>query len=87
MSIKTNITREDYVAFVRQVARSLSAANGERTVRMFIAITLGFGIGLALSLVHVSSFLQEETEGCKSLGTGALGDRALPLRVSFNLRD
>lgn len=53
MSIKTDITRQDYTAFVVHVARTVSATNGGRIVRMFIAITMGLGIGLALALLDL----------------------------------
>jgi len=55
MSIKTDITQEDYTAFVKYVARSVSATSGEKMVRIFIAIAVGFGIGFALSLLNLSS--------------------------------
>ena len=55
MSIKTDITQEDYTAFVKHAARSVSAVSGDKVVRMFIAIAIGLGIGFALSLLHLSS--------------------------------
>ena len=55
MSIKTEITQEDYSAFVSHVARSVSAASGDKIVRMFTAIGIGLAIGFALSLFHLSS--------------------------------
>lgn len=54
MSIKTEITQEDYTAFVKYVARSVSAASGDKVVRLFIAIAIGLGIGFALSMLHLS---------------------------------
>ncbi len=55
MNIKTDITQEDYTAFVKHVARTVSAAPGDRVVRMLIGIAVGLGIGFALSLLHLSS--------------------------------
>ncbi len=54
MSIKTDLTREDYVAFVKHVGRTVSAVGGDRLVRMLIAVAIGLGIGLTLSLLHIS---------------------------------
>lgn len=55
MSIKTEITQEDYTAFVKHVASTVSANSNDRLVRLFIGIGIGIGIGFALSLLHLSS--------------------------------
>jgi|GEM_PF-6732463 len=57
MSIKTDITQGDYAAFVKHVARTVSAASGDKVVRKFIAIAICLGIGFALSLLNLSSHL------------------------------
>jgi len=54
MNIKTNITLEDYTAFVKHVARSVSVTDGDRLVRMFIAVAFGLGIGFVVSLFNIS---------------------------------
>jgi hypothetical protein len=53
MSIKTDISQEDYTAFVKHVARTLSAARGDRIVRIFIGICVGLGVGFVLSGLHL----------------------------------
>lgn len=73
MNISTNITQEDYTAFVKHVARSVSVASGDRTVRMFIAIAVGLGIGFALSLLHVAS----HPEALAGMLCGAFGSSFL----------
>jgi len=55
MSIKTEITQDDYTAFIKHVARSVSTTSGDRIVGLFVCIAIGLGIGFVLSLSHLSS--------------------------------
>ncbi len=55
MSIKTDISQEDYTAFVKHIARTISTASEDKVIRIFICIAIGLGLGLALSLIHLSS--------------------------------
>ena len=55
MSIKIDITQNDYAAFVKYVARKVSTTRGEAIVLIFIWITIGLGFGFALSLLNLSA--------------------------------
>ncbi|HEX4343252.1 MAG TPA: YcxB family protein [Verrucomicrobiae bacterium] len=57
MSIKTETTQEDYRAFVKHVAREVSAASSDKMVQMFFTITVTLGVMFALSFVLLSSHL------------------------------
>ena len=54
MTIKTEVTQEDYTAYIRYVARSVSVPGGDRMVWLLITVAIGIGMGYALSLVHIS---------------------------------
>jgi hypothetical protein len=55
MSIKTEVTQKDYQAFVKHVARMVSASSGSKIVRLFISIAFGLALALALSLLKVAA--------------------------------
>lgn len=54
MNIKTNITQDDYTAFVKHVARSVSTPSSDKVVRMIIALAFGLGAGVVMSLLNLS---------------------------------
>lgn len=83
MSIKTNINQEDFNAFGKYVARSVSTSSGSRVLHIFIGLTVGLAIGVSLSVTHLSS---DSTTLAKMLCGGLAGAFLTLLVVSVIVR-